>query len=54
MLIVCLALMALIVGVKAEATLKVGVFSDKVKYGNPKGMDEFMAAFGLAHETFLY
>lgn len=41
------------VGVKADATLKSGVFSDKVKYDNPKGMDEFMAAFGLAHETYV-
>ena len=32
-------------GAKADARKKIGLFKDKVEYENPKGMDEFLAAF---------
>jgi hypothetical protein len=41
-------------GVKAEANLKKGVFSNKVKYENPKGMDAFIAQFQDTYNRFLY
>lgn len=41
-------------GTKGNAKLKKGIFKDKVEYENPKGMDEFIAAFQETHERFEY
>lgn len=36
---------------KATANIKTGIFNDKVSYGNPKGMDDFLHYFAQAWQS---